>query len=176
MTVRTKQTLTLATSIKESDMNEFISDWQMEVPQRPKTQEEHRVAVCRDGGDIRTAFLMTADPDSGNDAQNRAAVFGFDLQTRFPREGLPTAAAALFVALDESLLDAHARREYLARLWTLKLPFPIIVLSYDFQFDPPTVVRPGLMLAVRLEEDVFRALRDGHLDLPSDEDSGREAA
>jgi hypothetical protein len=176
MTTRTKQPLTLANNIKETDMNEFISDWQVEVPQRPKTCEQRGIAVRRNGGDNRTAFILTTDLDSGNDAQNRAAVFGFDLQIRFPREGLPTAAVALFVALDELLLDAHGRREYLDWLRTLKLPFPIIILSYDFYLDPPTVERPGLMLAVRLDDAVFRTLRNGHIDPPTDQDEERKAA
>jgi len=157
-------------------MSDFMTDSQLELTQRPKTHEKHRIAVGRNGGDNRAAFLLTTDLDSGNDAQNRAAVFGIDLQIRFPREGLPTAAAALFVALDELLLDAHGRQEYLARLRTLKLPFPIIVLSYDFCLDPPTVVRPGLLLAVRLDDDVFRALRNGHIDPPADEDEEQKAA
>ena len=166
MIVRAKQTLTFDTSIKENYMNEFITDWQTQLPQHPKPLEAYQIAVVDNCCGNRTAFFMTTDLDSGNDAQNQAAVFGLDLQIRFPREGWPTAAAALIVALDELLLDAQGRREYLARLRTLKLPFPIIVLSYDFYLNPPTVVRPGLMLAVRLDDDVFRALRDGHIDPP----------
>jgi hypothetical protein len=69
-----------------------------------------------------------------------------------------------------------ACREYLAQLRTLKLLFPIVVLSYDFYLDPPTVVRPGLMLAVRLDEDVFRALRKGHIAPLGEVDGGRKAA
>jgi hypothetical protein len=175
MTTQKKVAVTLAsTSIKEHTMNESVSDWRLQLPQRLKTGQEHRIAVCRNGDANRIAFLMTTDLDSGNNAQNKAAAYSLDLQTRFPREGWPSAAAALFVALDELLLDARGRREYLARVGTLKLPFPIIVLSYDFHLDPPTVVRPGLMLAVRLDDDVLRALRDGHID--PDADEGRKAA
>jgi len=177
MTTQKKETLTLAnTSIKETNMSEFITDWQTELFQRPNPLEARRIAVANNGGDSRTAFIITTDLDSGNDAQNLAAVHGLDLQICFPREGWPSVAAALFVALDELLLDARGRRQYLARLRTLKLPFPIIVLSYDFYLDPPTVTRPGLMLAVRLDDEVFRALRNGHIDPPADEDEGRKAA
>lgn len=174
MTVRTNENLTLANRIKETNMNEFISDWQAEPLPGSKALEARPVAA--NGGDTQTAFMTTTDLDSGNNAQNLAAAHGLDLQIRFPREGWPTAAAALFVALDGLLLDARGRREYLARLRTLKLPFPIIVLSYDFSLDPPTVVRPGLMLAVRLDDDIFRALRSGHIDPPADEDAERKAA
>lgn len=176
MTVRTNENLTLANRIKETNMNEFIADWQTEPLPRSKALEARHLAVAASGGDNLTAFIMTTDLDSGNDAQNLAAAHGLDLQIRFPREGWPTAAAALFVALDELLLDARGRREYLAQLRTLKLPFPIIVLSYDFYLEPPTVERPGLMLAVRLDDNIFRALRNGHIDPPADEDAERKAA
>jgi hypothetical protein len=187
MTMRTKETATLAhTIIKEYDMSEndssendsseFMTDWHLEPPQRRQRREKHRLAVGGNGGYDRTAFYVTTDMENGNDAQNRAAVFGFDLQIRFPHEGLPTAGAALLVGLDELVLDAHGRREYLARLLTQNPPMPTVLLSRDFLLDPRTVVRPGLMLAARLDDDVFRALRDGHINLPAEGREGRKAA
>jgi hypothetical protein len=123
-----------------------------------------------------TAYYVTTDPHSGNDARERAAAFGFDLEILFPRDRLPAHGRGLLVALDELLLDAHGRRDYLARLMTRPLLMPTIVLSRDFLLDPLTGVRPGLMLAARLDEEVFRALRDGHIALPFDEDEGHKAA
>lgn len=176
MTVRNNENLTMANRLKEINMSEFIADWQTEPLPRSKALQTRHLAIAASGGDNQTAFIMTTDLDSGNDAQSLAAVHGLDLQIRFPRDGWPSAAVALFIALDELLLDARDRREYLAQLRTAKLRFPIVVLSYDFYLDRSTVVRPGLMLAVRLDEDVIRALRKGHIDPPTAENDGRKAA
>ena len=176
MTVRTNETLTPANRIKETNMSEFITDrrqsgstarrpWRRGVSPSPARR-------ATTGSPSSSPLTSTA----GMTCRYLGAVHGLDLQIRFPREGWPAAAAALFVALDELLLDVRGRREYLARLRTLKLPFPIIVLSYDFYLDPPTLVRPGSMLAVRLDDQIFGALRKGHIDPPADEDEGHKAA
>ena len=122
----------------------------------------------------RPAFLLTTDLDSGNEAADLAAAHGLSLQTLFPKEELPREASALFVALDELLLDAHGRREYLDELRNLELPYPIIVLGYDFQLEPLTTERPGFMLAARLGEEVFGAL--GYRGLAAPGRGARESA
>jgi hypothetical protein len=111
-------------------------------------------------------YHLTTDLERASDARDRAVPFGLHLQTLFPRDGLPKEGAALIVSLDDLLLDAHGRRDYLAWLQTQSLPMPTVVVSRDFYLGLPTVVRPGLMLAATLTDDVLRALRDGHLDQP----------
>jgi hypothetical protein len=123
----------------------------------------------------RAAFFLTTDSSSGNKAADLAAAHGLSLQTLFPKEGLPCEASALLVALDELLLDAHGRREYLGELKELKLPYPVVILSYDFQLEPLTTERPGLMLAARLGEEVFTALGYGRID-PTDYKARKPAA
>jgi len=163
---------------KEKYMSDFMFDGRLlDPPQRPEAREEHRLAVGGHGGYSRTVYYLTTDLDNGNDAEKRAGAFGFDLQILFPRdEGLPSAGAGLLIGLDELLLDAHGRREYLARLLTQNLTIPTVIFSRDFLLDPLTVLRPGLLLAARLDDDVFRALRDGHIYSPNDEGEGRKAA
>jgi hypothetical protein len=151
-----------------NSMADFVTEWQVGIISGGPYWGGHDVAVGAAGYN-RPAYIMTTDPDSGADAQDLAVRFGLDLQIRFPSEGWPTEAAALFIELDELMEDLHGRRKHLARIRLLKLPFPIIVLSYDFYPDPPTVVRPGLMFAVRLNDDVCRALLRGHIDPPYDQ-------
>jgi hypothetical protein len=124
----------------------------------------------------RTIFHQTADWVAANEAANRAAVHGFDLQIWFERQGLPTAGAVFLVALNELLRDAQGRREYLAWLLTLKLPMPLVVISRDFLLNAPRMVHPYLMLTPQLDDDVFRALRDGCLYLPTGEGQRRKIA
>jgi hypothetical protein len=172
--VQTSQILALPTNINGTEMNEAGADWRTDLPEGPNPLNTQQIAVA--SGDSQAFFFITTDLDSGNDAQNLAADYGLDLRVRFPREGWPSTAGALIIALDELLLDAHGRREYLARLRMLKLPFPIIVLSNDNYLEPPTILQTGLLLAARLDDNVFRALRDGQLDSPADVDDGLSAA
>jgi len=174
----TEETVTLAnTSITEKYMSGFTFDGRLlDPPQRPEAREEHRLVVGDHGGYSRMVWYLTTDLYNGNDAQKRAGTFGFDLRILFPCEGLPSAGAALLVALDELLLDAHGRREYLALLLTQKLSIPVVVFGRDFLLDRPTVLWPGLMLASRLDAVVFRAVRDGHIYPLRDEGQRRKAA
>lgn len=112
------------------------------------------------GCDRRTgqAYFLTTDPDSGNEVADLAAAHGLRVQTLFPKEGLPREATALFVALDELLHDAHGRRQHLDQLKQLRLPYQVVVVSYDFQLEPVKTERPGLLLTTRLGEEVFAAL------------------
>ena len=159
-------------------MNEHgsVNERQTELPQGPETSQEYWIAGGSTGDFSRTIFHQTTDLDAANDAANRAAAYGFDLQIWLERQGLPTAGAAFVVALDELLRDAHGRREYLAWLLAQKLPMPLIIISRDFLLNAPVVLHPYLMLASQLDDAVFRALRHGHLNLPTNEGEERKAA
>lgn len=56
---------------------------------------------------------LTTDLDLGSTARDLASGFGFDLHVLFPKEGLPK-DGVLIVGLDELMLDAPGRRDYLA--------------------------------------------------------------
>lgn len=166
MTVQSKDDLTLARFFtKENHMSEhdFVTEWQI---------------VGGSNDDFRrTIFHETTDLDAANDAANCAAANGFEHQIWFKRQGVPIAGAAFLVALDELLLDAHGRREYLTtRLLTPKLPMPLVVISRDSLLDAPVVVHPYLMLAPQLDDNLFRALNNGHLSLPTNEVEERKVA
>src|SRR5262249_54547522 len=122
-------------------------------------------------------YYFSADLESSNAAQQRGAAFGFEVHLLFPRDGLPPAGRGLLVALDELLLNAQGRKEYLAGLMEEFLPLPTILLTFDFSLEAPTVVRPGLLLTADLD-DAFRAFRDGHVYVPLAElpDEKRKAA
>ncbi|MDY3563783.1 hypothetical protein R5W23_005405 [Gemmata sp. JC673] len=115
-------------------------------------------AVLRYDRRDRQAYVLTTDPDRGGQVADLAAAYGLSVQTLFPKDGLPSEAAVLFVALDELLLDAHGRRRYLGEFRQLELPYPVVVLSYDFQLEPVTTERPGLILTARLGDQIFSAL------------------
>jgi hypothetical protein len=110
------------------------------------------------------------------EAQDRAACFGFDdVQILFPRDGLPTKGRCLIIMLGELLLDPHRRRTYLAWLKGQPMPIPTVIISSEFLLDALIVERPNLLLAGKLDDDVFRALRDGHIALPPDDDMRKAA-
>lgn len=159
MTVQNKTNLTLAKLFtEENDMSKHDHDFVMEGQ------------IAGGNSDFRrTIFHETTDLDAANEAANRAAAYGFEHQIWFAeRQGLPSAGVAFVVALDELLLDAHGRRKYHTWLLKLKLPIPLVVISRDFLFDVPIVIRPGVMLAPRLDENLMRAIRSGHFNLHSD--------
>lgn len=151
---------------QENDMSKHDHDFVM----------EWQIASGSNGDYRRTIFHQTTDLDAANEAANRAAACGFDYQIWFERQGWPTAGAAFLVDLNELLRDIHGRREYLTRLLTLKLPMPLVVISRDFLLDAPVVVHPYLMLAPQLDDGVFRALRNGHLNVLNNEGAEHKAA
>jgi hypothetical protein len=110
----------------------------------------------------RTIRCLTTELDHANAARDAAARFGYDLHPWFPKEGLPS-ADILIMILDETMLNAHGRRDCLAWLQTQARPPEPVTCSRDFHLGTQEVIRPGLMLASRLDDNVFRALRDGHL-------------
>jgi hypothetical protein len=154
------------------EIHTFVCDWV--VP--PVTLLEW-IALGHGCGDCRTAYVLTVDLNRGNDVQERAAYHGFDdVQILFPRDPWPIRGRWLAIFLDELMLNARGRREYLAYLKSQPPQMPTVVLSYDFHLEPPTVVRPSLMLSAQLDDIAFRALRDGYVSLPPEEKEGREAA
>jgi hypothetical protein len=174
MKTQNEVNLTGADVLAERIAMEVYTEWQREPEKRPDTEAVRWIDAGFRIANSGPLFFLSTDQDSGNDAQERGAAFGFDnIQILFPRDGLPSKGRGLIVALDELLLDARERQQYLAWLESQVLPLPTAVLSYDFHLEPPTVVRPGLLLAVRLE-DVFRALRDGHVSLPVAEPKSKE--
>jgi hypothetical protein len=147
---------------------EIYSEGQILAEHRPAVRPVRWMDIVAPNWGERSIYYMTTDLDRGNDAQDRGSAFGFAVQIVFPLDGLPTVGGGLIIAGDEMLLTAHGRRKYLAWLQARVLSIPTVILSYDFQTAFPIVVRPGLMLATQLEDDVFRAFRDGHVNLPID--------
>jgi hypothetical protein len=152
----------------------IFTEWQMEHDARSAKNAVRWCDVPADNVDNSPVFFLNTNLDSSNDARERGAAFGFEVQILFPCDDLPSAGRALIVALDELLLDLRERREYLAWLKSQTLPLPTVVLSYDFHLEPPTVVRPGLMVACLLNDEIFRALRDGHIYSPVAESANEE--
>jgi hypothetical protein len=170
--------LTEANIFAEKLAMEIFTERQMEPDECQAKDAIRWCDVAANTGASSPLFFLSTDPDSGSDAQERGGAFGFEVQILFPRDSLPSAGRGLIIALDHLLLDAFGRRKYLASLKAQALPLPTVVLSYDFHLEPLTVVRSGLILACQLNDDVFGALRDGHVYQPVAEieaDEGKAA-
>ena len=66
MTVRMKETLTLANSIKEINMNQFVTDWETELTHCPKLLEAAHLAVLGNRGDLAAHCRRDAGHQLGN--------------------------------------------------------------------------------------------------------------